>query len=131
MTDKFDPPSVVLHTCDPSPRKTDLAREIAFKSIDIADLRTLMLDDEIHLNDIRSKFWTAFNEFVREPPHMLIEFRGKPFDGIFAFLAQQCGGNPDEAGVVTLEASSTQVGHVRRILDYGSNDYFATRDSRW
>jgi hypothetical protein len=45
-------------------------------------------------------------------------------------LAQQCGGNPDEAGIVTLEASSSQVGHVRRILDYDSNDYFATRDAR-
>lgn len=92
-------------------RKTELAKEIGFQWIGLDD-------DDIHLNDFRQKHCQSYSEFAREAPHMLIEFRGRPFHGIFAGLTIQCGGKPDEAEIVTLEASSSQMCQVRRILDY-------------
>jgi hypothetical protein len=130
LAKQVDPALLCLQICDPVTGKTALAKQITFKTLDVPDIRALVLDPYLELRSMREKFMEAYNEVAHTPPSILVEYQpDRPFDGIFNFLARQAGGNPHQAGLVTLEASSSQVGSVMRILDYDSNEYFATRDA--
>ena len=112
-------------SCD----RTELLKRIKFDSLGAMELRTLLLDQHINLNPVKRQFMSAYTNVANAPPYICLPYRPQhAFEGIFHFLAQQSGGNPHTTGLVTLEASSTQAIAVHRILDYGPNDYFSTRD---
>ena len=61
--------------------------------------------------------WISF-EYVNE----------HPFDGIISHLANECGGNAHENGVVNITSSSNFRNMAYRVTDYGWDDYWASQD---
>lgn len=107
--------------------KTEIAKLVDLKGCNALEFRRLILDEGIDFNALGKDAMRAYIGTVDAPPFICLEYR-HPFEGIFHFLAVQSGGNPHVRGVVTLEASSTQVSSVHRILDYDTTGYFSTRD---
>ena len=107
--------------------KTEIAKHVELKGSNALEFRRLILDEGIDFNALGKDAMRAYIRTVDAPPFICLEGRN-PFEGIFHFLAVQSGGNPHVRGVVTLEASSTQVSTVHRILDYDTTGYFSTRD---
>lgn len=125
----IDPCQLLLQMKNPKENKTQLASLVHFRNCDIPELKLILADNQIDLNNFGEQFLAAYNDIANAPPYIVLEYaEGYPFNGIFHFLTEQYHMNPHMAHVVTLEASSTQVSTVYQILDYNSNDYFATRD---
>jgi hypothetical protein len=56
--------------------------------------------------------------------------REAPFDGIFAYLRQECGGNIHDRGVVNMTASSTSNGHVKNLADGPTRSWFPSANEK-
>lgn len=124
---KIDPCQLLLQIPKDTENQTPLASLIQYKTLDIPEFRVVLQTENIDLNRI-ANFLPDYCRVIDSPPYITCDIHGDPFDGIFAYLTRTVKMNPHNAGIVRLEASSTQVSTVSHILDYGSNDYFATRD---
>lgn len=125
---KIDPCQLLLQIPKDTENQTPLASLIQYKTLDIPEFRVILQTDNIDLNRIQN-FLPDYCKVVDSPPYITCDYvQGYPFNGIFAYLTGIAKTNPHNAGIVRLEASSTQVSTVSHILDYNSNDYFATRD---
>lgn len=125
---KIDPCQLLLQIPKDTENQTPLASLIQYKTLDIPEFRVILQTENIDLNRIQN-FLSEYCKVVDSPPYITCDYvPGYPFNGIFAYLTGIAKMNPHNAGMVRLEASSTQVSTVSHILDYNSNDYFATRD---
>ena len=50
------------------------------------------------------------------------------FNGIVAHLRGECGGNPHEKGVISITASSTERNRCHRVVDYGWNNCWHSKN---
>jgi hypothetical protein len=93
------------------------------------DFRAMLADEQIDLNALGNSFLYAFDKTAHPPPYAEILYEpNAPLNGIFTHLQSLCQRNPHQAGLVNIEASSTQIGSVWGIIDYHSDDYFSTKD---
>lgn len=125
---KIDPCQLLMQLPKDTENQTPLASLIQYRTIDIPEMKVVLNNPNIDLDKFHDNFLHDFLHVANAPPYILCEYQGNPFNGIFAYLRTLCHDNPDTAGLVHLEASSTQVSSVHVILNYASNNYFGTRD---
>ena len=83
-------------------------------------LRNELNPDSRDLNFPARRFRCATFQYVNE----------FPFDGIISYLADACGGNVHEKGVVNVTASSSWHHQCHEVTNYGWDDYWATEEIR-
>ena len=126
---QIDPFQLLIQLPQDIENQTPLANLIKVESLSVQELKVLIKNNNVDLNKIHDTFFRGYRSIADAPPYIVCDYtNGMPFNGIFAYLTELNHMNPHLAGLVNLEASSTQVSYVYMIIDYNSNDYFATRD---
>jgi hypothetical protein len=109
--------------------KTSVAQKVPFAKASLMDFRAMLADDRLNLTSLGNGFLFAFTKTAHPPPYVEIAFEAwHPLNGVFSYLRGLCDGNPHLARLVNIEASSTQIGNAWGIIDYGTDDYFSTKD---
>lgn len=92
-----------------------------------ARLSQQVLMDSGSLEEQKSRYGKVVtNVSVENEPSRVIKYESKQLDGIISMLRRQCGGNPDQKGLVKVNSNygGTELPH--QILEYDWNSWFTT-----